>query len=528
MVPRIGSLTRIAVLSVLLLLFTTYLALASDLPLIYRSEDKDLENVTTNVTNLTELAKYYDVLFTSIPDAVINQNEKAFLSFPLKGNSESAVPFGTQTRSSKVIKDAYVKLIPLRGFVQVDDRFYMDKRVEVGYLLDYRIELPPDVTDSYPKHYYYLDGVEVRVTLKSGDVVKESKSKRDVFYIDAKGDIVATATISVSYTEKVVELHESCYTTCDESGNCSTHCHYYEVTYYRHHLDSVNVGDVLKRFTPPKVKIKVIFDDSGNPVEQAVYPNEVTAYLSADDTPIVEGIRYVATYKCIKDYTVYSKSGSSTYALSTPFYCVLSVPSLTVSPKRASVEIVSAEYENATVANVPNFKPLSQLIRYKVIDLRYGKVLIPRDFFGNELKYDLIRERGCRVNVSVDVRKVNGAYEANLRFSYCGIPYEGVVYLGFRAHGYEYDVSDGFLSLKFNRSGLLTYLIPRRIPKNWYEDDEQVYPLETAGNLYVGEKMDLYSLGWKIFVILLSGVVPILLLYKVLKKYLREEEEEYI
>lgn len=267
------TLTLILMLLTLLMLMLLIHPAGADLPRTYQSEDVDV----TNMSSSSDPADYYDFVFVSIPEEVEEQNRKFIQSFPQTDVWESAVPSGAHTRSEGVIKDAYVKLIPVRGLVTVEDSsgsegFAADKTVTVGYLLDYRVQLPSDKTSDYPKHYYYLESHSAEITIagtgtgtgidtgsctgKSGDV-KRGEGERSVVDVDVEGcdGVKATATIKVVVKEKIIEKHRSCHTECDSGENCRKVCRTYYTTRYEYHTHELTVEDGLKIIKPEAVLI---------------------------------------------------------------------------------------------------------------------------------------------------------------------------------------------------------------------------------------------------------------------------------
>lgn len=116
----------------------------ADLPRAYQSDDTDVSG-TTNSTDVNEIAKYTDIIFLNYPSAVSEQNRRFIISFPSTNDYESVVPEGVSTKSGNVIRDAYIKLIPISGLVRTPlGKYYADDEVVVGYVADYRIVLPPN------------------------------------------------------------------------------------------------------------------------------------------------------------------------------------------------------------------------------------------------------------------------------------------------------------------------------------------------------------------------------------------------
>ena len=84
----------------------------ANLPRAYQSDDVDV-NGTTNSTAINEIAKYTDIIL-----AVSEQNRRFISSFPLTSDYECVVPEEVSTKSKGVIRDVYIKLIPISGLVR--------------------------------------------------------------------------------------------------------------------------------------------------------------------------------------------------------------------------------------------------------------------------------------------------------------------------------------------------------------------------------------------------------------------------
>lgn len=505
---------------------------SADLQIIYQSDDKD-EKAPSNVSNLSleDLAKYYDYAFNIPPlREVAEQNLRALNAFPLKGNDESAVPYGTPTKSKGVIKDAYIKLIPIDGLIKTPNGFYPDKVARVGYLVDYRIQLPPDVTDHYPKHYYSVNKESVKVIIKSGDQKKVSQSKRDVVKLKIGDSVKAEATISVTIKETIIELHTSCETECDENGNCTTHCHTYEVRYTEYHDYSLTVSDIIPIYRPKEpAKIYQLLKN-GNPCEYWIIPNDMSTYISTGSTVIVNGLHSFTTYRVIKQVTYKTSRGSSTSTLDDPFYYLAVLPSYDIIPRMWTCTILNESCEVKTVDYIPNFKPLSQLKDCKSIRIMWNNNITLLDPFGNPIKTERIVKKLVPVEIKFSTLKYEGknAYLVKGYASYDNIPYNGPIYITYRGQLHTINVTNGEFTILLNGSGTLSYKIPRNLPNDWYLSPQSSFPDETVGTYEIG-KEDWYTLGWWTFVILLSTALPFYVAYYLFRKYYLEEEgEDYI
>lgn len=569
-VSRILSPPVMTLLTLMLMLPLLIHPATADLPRTYQSDDVDRSG---SMTNTSDPAEYYDFVFPYIPSVVEEQNRRFIQSFPQTDEWASAVPSGVSTRSSGVIKDAYIKLIPVKGLVKVDSGFAANKSVTVGYLLDYRVQLPPDKTGSYPKHYYYLESHSAEVTI-TGKNTKRGGGERDVVDIEVEGrdSVRATATIKVVVKEKIIEKHTHCERDCDSNGQCTVSCHTYYITKYRHHTYTLTVEDSLRIVNSKPVQIYTLLREK--PVKQCIFLNDGVASLawapssgsgssggstpppSSTLTPAVKGLRYYTTYRVITDAYIHKTAGKSGYAgsdhvsLDEPAYFIASIPSFSILPISAWIE--KEEVRNATVS-VPNFK--SEIKPFDVVmmcvraggsggvsgstslgNLSPGNLsLIPLDIFGNPVKTIQHVKKLVKPSVNVTVEAKPGhkpgekEYTVKMFITYNNntSTYTGPVYISFRAKTFTINATDGYLEFTVNESGTVNYFIPSTIPDDWYNASEDVFMDSLHGSFYVG-KIQPFMLPIYEFVIVAAAVAPLAILYYVLKRLLVVEEEEYI
>ena len=510
----------------------------ADLPRVYQSDDVD-KSGNTSSADLNIIAEYVDFVFPVPPPEIAEQNRKFIDNFPSTNDLVSAVPEGVETESRGVIKDAYVLLVPVKGFVKLPDGEYLaDKTGVVGYVCDYRVQLPPDKTDSYPKHYYYIQNSDVKVTVESKDV-KTSNSKKDIFTLAVEGDIKVVAEIKVVVKEVVEELHTSCSTTCDDEGNCETHCHSYVVTYTNYHTYTLTVKDTIHVKGPDVSKIYSLIRD-GEPVEHWIFPSEDVAYIADDNgKPIVTELMCYTTYKVVKEYTKHEtvgKSGSakiSTAYLAEPCYTTIALPSYGISIPRGLVK--QTDMKNETVS-LSNFKPYLQSYcqpkRVEAVRLVFTGNITVCDPFGNELPCS----RAVRVITTpvVEVAKECNDTSCSVTMRVFGesgdktdkkIPYTGQACVSWGAKTETFNVTDGVLTFTVKRGYVVNYHLFPVLPDRWYSYDGPFFT-EKYGSFETGPSS--YMLSWYEFGILLAGAVPLIAMYCVYRWVFSGDEEEYI
>ncbi len=527
---RIGAI--LAVLLLLGMLFTV--PVKADLSRIYQSDDVDLPAKNISTTSPEQLAKYYDFVFLRIPEKIGEQNRRFIADFPFTNVWSSAVPKGVRPASNGVIRDAYIKLVPISGFVKVGNSFSANKTAVVGYIADYRIQLPPDVTAGYPKHYYSLVRTSVEVKISSGGCVKEGASLRGTVCLKVEGDIWGIARITAVVKETIKEKHRECYTDCHtENGTttCETWCETYIYTYHRYHTYELTVKDEIKIVKPGLTEVFELMKD-GHPLEYCIRPGITVARIIDDSgTVVLDGLRYLTTYRIIKQAVIYDTVGKSsstsprTVDLKEPAYVVAAVPSYDLLPLPACT-IESVKTKKGAV-EVPNFKSDAPLFDVENICIMYPKNVTLVDFFGNPVRVDLHVKRLVKPKVSVDVKSRKGKYRILMHITYAGLKYTGPVFVTLGTKTYEFNASAGTLDFTVNSSGMVNYYIPSNLPKNWYETSTNIFSSDVRGSFYVGKAspylLPLYELG-----IVVAGIFPFILFAYVLRRVFTEEEEEYL
>ena len=525
-IPPLGTLVIATVLLIPLTMLVV--PVAADLPRIYQSDDVDRVsgNITTDDAN--EIARYVDFVFPAIPRAIEEQNRRFLESFPLTDDWSSAMPAGVRTKSGDVIKDAYVLLVPVKGFVRLfDGRYLADNEVVVGYVCDYRVQLPPDRTGDYPKHYYYLQSSEVRVTVNSADV-KESRSKRDILSLTVGGDITAVAEITVVVKEVVKDLHTSCSTTCDEEGNCNTSCHTYVVTYEKYHRYALTVSDRINVKKPSTGVVYTLIDD-GRPREHWIFPQPEAAYVADDGgNAIVTGLMYYTSYRMIKECELHKTAGKAgepatkRASLKEPCYVIAALPSCGIAVLKESSFILQTDAENASVKGVPNFAYNDNLSHVEALRLKFSGNVTLRDPFGNELpcrrEYRLI----VTPSVDIDVKCGETTCRVLMRVSSDGYLYSGPVFLSCGAKSLTLNVTGGNAEFSVERGYIVDYRIPTNLPDRWYRFGGP-YVNERFGSFETGTPS--YVLPWYEFLVLLAAAVPFIVLFFILRR--EGEDEEY-
>lgn len=505
---------------------------AADLSRLYQSDDFDQQIQGTVKLNSTEdLAKYYDIVFVNVPKAISEQNRRFVDSFPSTDDWKSAVPKGTATKSTDVIKDAYILLVPIKGLVKVGSKYAADEKATVGYIVDYRIQLPKDKTASYPKHYYSLEKTSVSVEIRSKSV-KYGASKKGTVDIYVSGDIRAVAAIKATIKEKIVEKHKVCDRTCYNINNttiCNETCTTYLTEHYNTLRYSLTVEDVLEILKPSKACLYVLYKDSV-PLMYCLVPNEVASSVAgADGLHVLDGLQYVASYRAVTKAKLYktvdkTKSGYSEIRLSEPEYIVAAAGSYDVLLVYGWIRSIDSEKRSVAI---PNFKPEAEPRRIKAVCFEYSGDPVVRDFFGNPVNVERIAKKVVAPKVDVDVKEKDGTYSVKMLISYDGRPYNGPVSVSYSGSAAVLQASNGVVEFEVNASGTVNYVIPTNLPEMWYGAGETVFVDGCVGSFYVG-KIHPYLLPFYQFVVLLAATAPLILLYFLMKKIFTGDEEEYI
>jgi len=265
----------------------------TNLPRAYQSDDVDV-NGTTNSTDINEIAKYTDIIFLKYPLAVSEQNRRFISSFPSTSDYECIVPEGVSTKSKGVIRDAYIKLIPISGLVRTPSgKYYADDKVVVGYVADYRIVLPPDDDEGDVRYYYPLQSTSVTVLVDG----RTENGKKDVLTLKSSGDIRAVALITaVINVRKEVDV--------EVTVNGTTYIETYVYDYTEKYI--LSVEDVIPVVQHRRsVKVYELRDESGT-IEYWILLHSGVSEIRSNDTVVVGGISSFITYsidkECCKDW----------------------------------------------------------------------------------------------------------------------------------------------------------------------------------------------------------------------------------
>lgn len=517
-----------ACLVLMLLLAGGFVPARADLPLLYRSDDADLPlPQSLNLSDLTaeELARYFDAVFPEVPEKVFQQNVRFVSSFPATDVWESAVPEGVQVSSSGVIRDAYVKLIPV-NLVKTDGGFLSGKIAKVGFVADYRVELPPDRTSSYPKHYYSLvsHDMTVRINGKSFDT-----SKGVVTLSGSVDRVVAEASIRAVVREKIVDLETDCWVEDNE-----TVCDTYEVTTYRTHRYSLTVKDSIEILNGNEQEVTGIYTlvscyngtENCKVQEHWILPGSTVAAVGdGNGSTLIGGLKEVASFRWIDAAEVKGKGGSRSVELDEPAYTLLLTPGRDVLVYDASCRV---PYMDARPANqdIPNFRPEGGLYSVKSFRLVCGKSAVPLDIFGNELPYESTVKYLVEPVVDVEKQELPGGWEITMKISYGNVKYSGTVQVNTPSGVLFANVTNGVASFTMNGSGRVSYFIPSDLPEDWYNSDETYFFMATQGGFQAGRIP--FSLPFYEFVLLLAAITPFLLAYVALRWVFSGEDEEYL
>ena len=393
----------------LLALLALIIPASADLPRYYQSDDADLME-SFNSTDLNEIAEHTDILFLKYPSAVSEQNRRFISSFPSTGDDESVIPLGVQTESSDVIRDAYIKLIPVNGLIKTPSAYYADKEVTIGYVADYRIVLPPDDDEGDVRYYYSLKGASITVEVEG----KVSGSKKDVFTVHPTGNTIeAKAEIkAVINVRKEVDVE----VTRNNTTYIVTHVYHYT----QHH--SLSVADNIPlEFCKPS-DVYMLKDEKGI-LEYWVFPNRFVAEIRSNGTA-VGGLMSFLTYRTVKDAVI--KPLNSHEALSEPAYEVLALPAYQLTSN--NVAILDRKVEEAEVSLEKDFT-VGSLYRVKALRISFTKNIELVDAFGNVLSCNLHEKYYLRPDVDVKVEDVGDKYAVTIRISATEEAYSGPVYV---------------------------------------------------------------------------------------------------
>ena len=508
MLARIILTIPAVILPFFFILLSLFSAPASaDLQRCYQSDDVD-EVGTVNSTDLNEIARYTDILFFDIPSAISEQNEQFVNSFPDTSVHESIIPEGASAGSSGVIKDAYIKLIPVSGFVRtLNGKYLTDDVVRVGYIVDYRIELPPDKTERYPKHYYSLQNSEVRVRINSW----EGYSKKDIIELTPADDRIRATAIFEAVVKETVK---------DEVRvNNSTRI----VTYSYTHSYSLTRQDTLPIEHEQGVAVYELRDESGT-IEYWVLPNSYSMAIQSGENKIVSGLNSVLTYRAVKTVTKCSESGCISSTLYEPAYDALIVPSYELL---SSAVLIARDSADVNLGLSKNFK-VGRLFEIKALRIGFTEDIQVVDVFGRELDQDKQVKYYLKPVANVEVDKTEGGYEVRLLFYANKTPYNGPVYLTVGANTATINVTNGSVSFDVSkRYTRIGYSTASTLPDRWHESNETVFFDSVSGSFIVGKPDSLTVSAYRLIYIGI-GALPFICVYFLLRWILKPEEEEYL
>ena len=483
----------------------------ANLPRAYQSDDVDV-NGTTNSTDINEIAKYTDIIFLKYPLAVSEQNRRFINSFPSTSDYECIVPEGASTKSKGVIRDAYIKLIPISGFVRTPSgKYYADDEVIVGYVADYRIVLPPDDDEGDVRHYYSLKGTSITVSVDS----RIGNGKKDILTLRPSGDIKAVALITaIVNVRKEVDV--------EVTVNGTTYIETYVYNYTEKYI--LSVEDVIPVVQHRRsVKVYELRDENGT-IEYWILLHSGVSEIRSNDTVVVGGISSFITYRSIKNAVKIGEGFKTQISLSEPAYEIIVLPSYELYSHAA---ILDKDSVKADVKLSNNIK-LGDLYEIKSIRIGFDKNIEVVDVFGKILPQKRYVKYYLKPNVSIRIEKTEKSYKVWMNISANRTPYNGPVYLSIGSQSFTLNATNGMVYFETERGyKKVGYSIPSTLPSNWYKSSKKLFFKSVSGSFTLGKpNLLLVSIYRLIFWIV--AVLPFILLYLLAKWLLCEEEEDII
>ncbi|WP_048095722.1 hypothetical protein [Archaeoglobus fulgidus] len=483
----------------------------ADLPRAYQSDDVDISG-TTNSTDINEIAKYTDIVFLKYPSAVSEQNRKFISSFPSTSDYECVVPEGVPTKSGSVIRDVYIKLIPISGLVRTPlGKYYADDEVVVGYVADYRIVLPPDDDEGDVRYYYSLKGTSITVSVDG----RTGNGKKDVLTLKPSRDIRAVALITaVVNVRKEVDV--------EVTVNGTTYIETYVYNYTKKY--SLSVEDVIP-VVPHRQSVDVyeLRDENGT-IEYWILLHSGVSEIRSNDTVVVGGLSSFITYRSIKSAVKVGEGFKAQISLSEPAYEVVVLPSYELYSHAA---VLDKDSVKADVKLGDNIK-LGNLYEIKAIRVGFDKDIEVVDVFGKTLPQKRYVKYYLKPNVSIRVEKTEKSYKVWMNVSANSTPYNGPVYLSIGSQSLTLNATNGVVYFKTERGyKKIGYLIPSTLPDNWHESGGTVFFKSISGSFTLGKPDPLLSSIYKL-IFWVVVVLPFILLYLLAKWLLCEEEEDVI
>jgi hypothetical protein len=483
----------------------------ADLPRAYQSDDVDISG-TTNSTDINEIAKYTDIIFLKYPSAVSEQNRRFISSFPSTSDYECIVPEGVSTKSGSVIRDAYIKLIPIRGLVRTPlGKYYADDEVVVGYVADYRIVLPPNDDEGDVRYYYSLKGTSITVSVDG----RTGNSKKDVLTLKPSGDIKAVALITaVVNVRKEVDV--------EVTVNGTTYIETYVYNYTEKY--SLSVEDVIPVVQHRQsVDVYELRDENGTREYWILLHSDVSE-IKSNDTVVVGGLSSFITYRSIKSAVKVGEGFKAQVSLSEPAYEVVVLPAYELYSHTAVLDRNSVK---ADVKLGDNIK-LGNLYEIKAIRVGFDKDIEVVDVFGKILPQKRYVKHYLKPNVIIRVEKTEKSYKVWMNISANSTPYNGLVYLSVGSRSFTLNATDGIVYFETERGyKKVGYSIPSTLPDRWYASHEKLFFKSLSGSFTLGKPDPLIVSIYKL-IFWIIATLPFLLLYLLAKWLLYKEEEDVI
>ncbi len=483
----------------------------ADLPRTYQSDDVDV-NGTTNSTDINEIAKYTDIIFLKYPSAVSEQNRRFISLFPSTSDYECVVPEGTSTKSKGVIRDAYIKLIPIRGLVRTPSgKYYADDEVIVGYVADYRIVLPPDDDEGDVRYYYSLEGTSITVSVDG----RTGNGKKDVLTLKPSGDVRAVAVITaVVNVRKEVDV--------EVTVNGTTYIETYVYTYTEKYI--LSVEDVIS-VVPHRQSVKVyeLRDENGTR-EYWVLLHSGVLEVRSNDTIVVGGLSSFITYRSIKNAVKIGEGFKTQISLSEPAYEIIVLPSYELYSHAA---VLDKDSVKADVKLDKNIK-LSNLYEIKAIRIGFNKNIEVVDFFGKKLPQKRYVKYYLKPNMSIRIEKTEKSYKVWMNISANSTPYNGPVYLSVGSRFLTLNATNGVIYFETERGyKKVGYSIPSTLPDKWFKGGKIVFFKSMSSSFTLGKPDPLLVSIYKIAFWIIA-ILPFILLYLLAKWLLSDDGGEDI
>ena len=467
----------------------------ADLPRAYQSDDVDV-NGTTNSTDINEIAKYTDIIFLKYPSAVSEQNKKFISSFPSTSDYKSIVPEGVPTKSKGIIRDAYIKLIPISGLVRTPlGKYYADDEVVVGYVADYRIVLPPNDDEGDVRYYYSLKGTSITVSVDG----RTGNGKKDVLTLKPSGDIRAVAVITaVVNVRKEVDVE----VTVNGTRYIETYVYNYTEKY------SLSVEDVIP-VEPHRQSVDVyeLRDENGTR-EYWILLHSGVSGIKSNDTVVVSGLSSFITYRSIKNAVKIGEGFRAQVSLSEPAYEIVVLPSYELYSHTA---VLDRDSVKADVKLDENIK-LGNLYEIKAIRIGFNKNIEVVDVFGKTLPQKRYVKYYLKPNVSIRIEKTEKSYEIWMNISANNTPYNGPVYLSIGSQSLTLNTTNGMVYFETERGyKKVGYSIPSTLPDRWYESSKKLFFNSVSGSFTLGKPDPLHVSIYKL-IFWVVVVLPLILL----------------